>query len=654
MGVSYGFNTGLTTEGAGPSWGAGVSGSVSAGFSEGESEATRHLRTQVTGRTVDLEVGGDAALIGAVVAGERVRAEIGGDLEVVTVADLASSRNRSLGGSLGLSMGLGGGPVSSGLGVSFGEGERDSAWIDRQAGFQGTDVAVEVEGHTRLEGGSIAGDLTTGSLSWSDLEGHDRGRQVDLSLNGSLPVNGGGSGDGLLPELVPTGEGGFASQEREQVARATVTGEVTVTDPDAQAQEQAQDLAALNRDPDRALEVTKDERTSFDVYLSPEAVNEVNAWFDSRQDSRLAIGAANLAEGLEALVEDFVGELSEDPAEAALITQDAARLREGQVTLEELAREYAVFACQSFNLFDLFIGRAYASGGSCTAADQLLAKVTATELLQAATDARLTLERDRTEGLVALQKLRQGYDLTADDLEQLQPLLNSVAALMEASKPDPTTGRVALSGAAEAMASFTVSFDDGYSLRRLLQVAGETGALPNLAPPGGYATWKDYEREKGTEAVAFELAGLLVGGPVVGAGAKFVTTQAGKVFRVLVGKLPEDAVARLGFKPGNPDWVGPGVSASGRPIEFDGQFYSADGFRIKKDYYDRLWGISDGSRPPGGRPAPFLQARSILDSNPKVTLDPKGAPGFFRYEAAGLEMIYNPNTGRLLHIAPVR
>ena len=224
VGVSYGFNTGLTTEGAGPSWGAGVSGSVSAGFSEGESEATRHLRTQVTGRSVDLEVGGDAALIGAVVAGERVRAEIGGDLEVVTVADLASSRNRSLGGSLGLSMGLGGaagydprevdlgagggGPVSSGLGVSFGEGEQDSAWIDRQAGFQGTDVAVEVEGHTRLEGGTIAGDLTTGSLSWSDLEGHDRGRQVDLSLNGSLPVNGGGSGDGLLPDWVPTGEGG--------------------------------------------------------------------------------------------------------------------------------------------------------------------------------------------------------------------------------------------------------------------------------------------------------------------------------------------------------------------------------------------------------------------------------------------------------------
>ncbi|WP_421710314.1 hypothetical protein [Algihabitans sp.] len=212
----------------------------------------------------------------------------------MTVADLASSRNRSLGGSLGLSMGLGGaagydptevdlgagggGPVGLQWGFSFGEGEHDSAWIDRQAGFLGADVSVEVEGHTRLEGGYIAGDLTTGSLSWADLEGHDRGRQVDLSLNGSIPVTGGGgSGDGLLPDWVPTGEGGFASHEREQVARATVTGEVTVTDPDAQDQ----DLAALNRDPDRALEVTKDERTSFDVYVSPEAINEVAEGFPS-------------------------------------------------------------------------------------------------------------------------------------------------------------------------------------------------------------------------------------------------------------------------------------------------------------------------------------------------------------------------------------
>ncbi|WP_259779863.1 hypothetical protein [Aestuariispira ectoiniformans] len=69
----------------------------------------------------------------------------------------------------------------------------------------------------------------------------------------------------------------------------------------------------------------------------------------------------------------------------------------------------------------------------------------------------------------------------------------------------------------------------------------------------------------------------------------------------------------------------------GRPISFDGHFYSADGFKFSKSYYEYLY--------KNGRPAPFLQAREVLNSNPKVMLDPQGAVGHFRYEGAGLEMI---------------
>nr|MDA3877674.1 hypothetical protein [Halothiobacillus sp.] len=89
------------------------------------------------------------------------------------------------------------------------------------------------------------------------------------------------------------------------------------------------------------------------------------------------------------------------------------------------------------------------------------------------------------------------------------------------------------------------------------------------------------------------------------------------------------------------------VTEAGRPIEFDGQFYSADGFKFSSSYYDRLWSS-------GGRPAPFLQARAIMDSNPTVTPDPRGAAGYFRYEGAGMEMIYNPTTGQVGHIQPLR
>ncbi len=89
------------------------------------------------------------------------------------------------------------------------------------------------------------------------------------------------------------------------------------------------------------------------------------------------------------------------------------------------------------------------------------------------------------------------------------------------------------------------------------------------------------------------------------------------------------------------------ATVAGRPIQFDGQFYSADGFKFSASYYDRLWSS-------GGRPAPFLQARAIMDSNPTIMPDPRGAAGYFRYEGAGMEMIYNPTTGQVGHIQPLR
>ncbi|WP_434290574.1 filamentous hemagglutinin N-terminal domain-containing protein [Celeribacter sp. SCSIO 80788] len=85
---------------------------------------------------------------------------------------------------------------------------------------------------------------------------------------------------------------------------------------------------------------------------------------------------------------------------------------------------------------------------------------------------------------------------------------------------------------------------------------------------------------------------------------------------------------------------------TGRAIEFDGQFYSADGFKFSKSYYEYLYN--------NGRPAPFLQAREVLNSKPTVMPDPQGAAGYFRYEGAGLEMIYNPTTGQVGHIQPLR
>ncbi|HAQ67103.1 MAG TPA: hypothetical protein DCR70_05065 [Phycisphaerales bacterium] len=66
-----------------------------------------------------------------------------------------------------------------------------------------------------------------------------------------------------------------------------------------------------------------------------------------------------------------------------------------------------------------------------------------------------------------------------------------------------------------------------------------------------------------------------------------------------------------------------------------------NGFRFTERYHRRLWDMSDG-----GRPAPSLFAREILDATggkgTPITDEPY--PGFLRYEALGWEMTYNPGT----------
>ncbi len=81
-------------------------------------------------------------------------------------------------------------------------------------------------------------------------------------------------------------------------------------------------------------------------------------------------------------------------------------------------------------------------------------------------------------------------------------------------------------------------------------------------------------------------------------------------------------------------------------IVLDNGFYKVDGMKISEIYYSKLWN--------NGRPAPFVQAREILNSKPKITVDPRGAQGYMRYEGAGMEMIYNPTTGQIRHIQPIR
>ncbi|MEO1985231.1 MAG: hypothetical protein ABGX47_01070 [Martelella sp.] len=82
----------------------------------------------------------------------------------------------------------------------------------------------------------------------------------------------------------------------------------------------------------------------------------------------------------------------------------------------------------------------------------------------------------------------------------------------------------------------------------------------------------------------------------------FARGQALQLISENVGMAVYEALGIAALKPGmpgrgnagevsgtGPGRVGPSVTESGRQIEFDGQFYSADGFKFSSSYYDRLW-----------------------------------------------------------------
>jgi RHS repeat-associated protein len=90
------------------------------------------------------------------------------------------------------------------------------------------------------------------------------------------------------------------------------------------------------------------------------------------------------------------------------------------------------------------------------------------------------------------------------------------------------------------------------------------------------------------------------------------------------------------------------VSKVGREIKLSDGFYQAEGstLKISKTYYERLWST--------GRSAPFVQAEEVLKTAASIAADPLGKPGFYQYQTEYMEMIYNPTTGEIWHLQPVK
>jgi filamentous hemagglutinin len=345
---------------------AGLTGGFNAGAGNSSSNGTTQLNAHVNAKHVELDVGNDVTLKGALLGSDDTTGRIGGNLTIMSVPDTASSNSKQAGFGMRLSGGLDlGSPLSgtmpgladqlgnlspSGLSPSGGLGKGNTGWITEQSGIQTKHkLDLDVKGDTLIDAGKLVSEdgdlkLKTATLTHKDFEGEKRfeGGSVDLSIDLT-----GGKGSATDPVGNSTLEGGYKLDDTRQKVRATVgPGTIEITDPEKQAKlEEAgttPPLSELNRDPDRAMEITRDKHVDLEIYLSSESVK-----------AALKAGAA---------ATEIIGSVLEHVREPAL----AKAIRGKDINVSDALRQLQSGACgqqrgDSFFLWEWIVPSAHAA-----------------------------------------------------------------------------------------------------------------------------------------------------------------------------------------------------------------------------------------------------------------------------------------------------
>ena len=280
----------------------------------------------VAGYTLYTSLGRDTTIAGAHLEGDKVWVDIGRDLTVASLQDHYDSKNFSW--SVGADVTVGYGVMVNGN-VGFGQGKATSDWVGQQTSIVGrSDVDIYVENNTHIKGGIIATNpggtlvLNTDTLTFESIKDTDKGEDFGINLSGGFSVGGvgfdkGAEGDTFKPYdytsnggtdagpkdyLPDSGEITYASHNKEGILRPTVTeGDIIVrSNPDAATDGT---LGGLNRDLDRAREVTKDDKAYMDFYVSKQGIEElldgfggvVQGFEDLSENSKKILSGIDLA-----------------------------------------------------------------------------------------------------------------------------------------------------------------------------------------------------------------------------------------------------------------------------------------------------------------------------------------------------------------------
>lgn len=434
-GASVGYSVGVGLGSPTGGWTGSANGSSGKSNSNGNTQVNSH----VTGTgNINIESGRDTNLKGAVVEGETITANVGRDLNIISVPDTGESSNKS--SSFGVSGSLSGGvPKVTGVSPGFGTGSGETNWISEQSGLVSKgEMDVYVEGNTHLGAGKIiseSGDLTldTGTLTHEDFSGSKKYEGFDIQAN--IDLTGKEQQPDQTSQPKNSAEGTYQLDDTRQEVRSTVgPGEIIIRDKDKQAELEAsgqtEDVAALNRDLDKAYEITKDKHVEIEYYLSDTSVK-------AAADALQAAGST-LKDALSAFVGTKSGLDAQTRQEALQLTGEIADSINSQEALQELR---SCVGRQGFNLLDIFISKAYA-GGVCerysTAAINLC--------LEGFDKLRLALVESGASGLEYFSKRieqdPEGFEKIARLLDfmpsslAMAPLENAIKAEMEKNGGD--------------------------------------------------------------------------------------------------------------------------------------------------------------------------------------------------------------------------
>ncbi|WP_193778141.1 two-partner secretion domain-containing protein [Pseudovibrio sp. Ad5] len=360
---------------------AGVNASIQNGKHESEQTYKTNSKLNVAGN-LDLTSGADTTLKGAQVTAKTADLDVGGNLNIESIQDTGSNSSSSAGVSGGISYNFTSGSLSGNLSVNGSKGKGSRAWVTEQTGIVTEEtLEIDVAGNTDLTGGLIASDtddltLSTGTLTFSDIDDHDKQSNIGGSVGVNFTVPGAKDTD-KKPDTKPNGqpaedssdkadsqetktdpsyggqfEGSYANRDKRQITRATVgEGEVIIRDEDKQQEledsGETESVDELNRDVDLAQEITKDEEEYVGVYVSDTAV-------------KAAIEAGEkLSDFAQKQIEAFAEEEIFTPDEQQVAKEVAPYLDNPEIQKQILLCGSAPTQ-SSWNIWDLLISSAHA------------------------------------------------------------------------------------------------------------------------------------------------------------------------------------------------------------------------------------------------------------------------------------------------------